>query len=507
MAVVSSLSFTFLLSSAFVARPTGQARTVRLLAEALRIDHGRTGMGIGRACIIEHCSRPKVQGSVGQPDLAGSLNQSLLVIELCAGYPPPRRKSFLLLYCGCVLAAITPHKSSRRFPFPLRDISDAVGYPAAEVDLLRRVRPGVGSRAEGIQFAAGDPESGPSLSLEFGPRADVRFPYRLVLPSVLFRDFALHAVFRPYRAGRDLPEEVGFARSLSRAEHEADEEFLFAVLNPSETVVQLGLALGDGDSRVTLYYTDVSMHLTSQRLAEVGVFPTSPPLLCKKQTNLRSALRLSVTATGNEVSLQLLNCTTLEDVRLAQHVTRIPKELAFDGASTLYLSQAGPILGGRFVGRLQTLRLFSVPVLVPLCQDTIGFQGEKGEPGAKGEPAALAGIDPDLLFPQVRKETKETKDAEAGEDIQVLQVLQDLRDHLVPRYDDSTDDDYDVSVADVASSRRQVVTWKDLESLLKSSALMAPGTLAFVLDSEAFLIKVSRGWRQLPVSPRYAEPS
>lgn len=66
------------------------------------------------------------------------------------------------------------------------------GYPAAEVDLLRRVRPGVGSRAEGIQFAAGDPESGPSLSLEFGPRADVRFPYRLVLPSVLFRDFALH---------------------------------------------------------------------------------------------------------------------------------------------------------------------------------------------------------------------------------------------------------------------------------------------------------------------------
>ncbi|KAM7282077.1 hypothetical protein ISCGN_002233 [Ixodes scapularis] len=180
---------------------------------------------------------------------------------------------FLLLYCGCVLAAITPHKSSRRFPFPLRDISDAVGYPAAEVDLLRRVRPGVGSRAEGIQFAAGDPESGPSLSLEFGPRADAKFPYRLVLPSVLFRDFALHAVFRPYRAGRDLPEEGGFARGLSRAEHEADEEFLFAVLNPSETVVQLGLALGDGDSRVTLYYTDVSMHLTSQRLASFRLPP------------------------------------------------------------------------------------------------------------------------------------------------------------------------------------------------------------------------------------------
>ncbi|XP_040066355.1 uncharacterized protein LOC120839999 [Ixodes scapularis] len=149
-------------------------------------------------------------------------------------------------------------------------------------------------------------------------RADAKFPYRLVLPSVLFRDFALHVT-----------------------EHEADEEFLFAVLNPSETVVQLGLALGDGDSRVTLYYTDVSMHLTSQRLASFRLPPQA--------TGSHGWLRLSVTATGNEVSLQLLNCTTLEDVRLAQHVTRIPKELAFDGASTLYLSQAGPILGGRFV--------------------------------------------------------------------------------------------------------------------------------------------------------------
>ncbi|CAN8002600.1 unnamed protein product, partial [Ixodes hexagonus] len=386
--------------------------------------------------------------------------------------------SSLLLYCGCVVAAGTSHKSSRRFPFPLRDISDALGYPAAEVDLLRRVRPGVDASAEGIRFAAGDPESGPSLSLEFGPRADARFPYRLVLPSVLFRDFALHAVFRPYRAGRDQPGDVGFSRGLSQAEREAGEEFLFAVLNPSETVVQLGLALGDGDTRVTLYYTDVSMHLTSQRLASFRLPPQA--------TGSHGWLRLSVTATGNEVSLQLLNCTTLEDVRLAQHVTRIPKELAFDGASTLYLAQAGPILGGRFVGRLQTLRLFSVPVLVPLCQDTIGFQndaapapwseplehrqplrkpaetepwkrsvnvtapqsikgekgdmgrqgppgyqgvkGEKGEPGAKGEPAVLAGIDPDLLFPQ---ETKATRDAEAEGGIQ---VPLDRQDHPAPRY-------------------------------------------------------------------------
>lgn len=58
---------------------------------------------------------------------------------------------------------------------------------------------------------------------------------------------------------------------------------------------------------------------------------------------------VSVTATGNEVSLELLNCSTLEDVRLTQHVTRIPKELVFDKASTLYIAQAGPIVAGRFV--------------------------------------------------------------------------------------------------------------------------------------------------------------
>ncbi|KAL3211139.1 hypothetical protein MRX96_000824 [Rhipicephalus microplus] len=244
-------------------------------------------------------------------------------------------------------------------PFPLRDISAAVGYPAAEVDLLRRVRPNPAS-PETVRFAAGDPESGPSLALEFGPRADVKFPYRLLLPAALFRDFALHAVFRPATAHY----ASGHAAAVTASSSIQDEQFLFAVVNPSETLVQLGLAVSRDASHAT---------------------------------GPHGWIRLSLTATGNQLNLEMLNCSTLQDVRMAQHVTRIPKELVFDHASTLYLAQAGPILGGTFLGRIQTLRLFSVPVLVPLCQDTLGYQNdasrvpwmERAEPhGSQDKPAS-----------------------------------------------------------------------------------------------------------------------
>lgn len=72
--------------------------------------------------------------------------------------------------------------------------------------------------------------------------------------------FPSQAVFRSSRANLFRDDHLG-----PELDSVDVEEFLFAVLNPSETVVQLGLAL-TGDSRLTLYYTDVSMHITSQRL-------------------------------------------------------------------------------------------------------------------------------------------------------------------------------------------------------------------------------------------------
>ena len=65
----------------------------------------------------------------------------------------------------------------------------------------------------------------------------------------------------------------------------AEGGFLFAVLNPLETVVQLGVQLtpgADGDTNVTLLYTDSEVHFTSQRLAtfavpDIQVSPAATP--------------------------------------------------------------------------------------------------------------------------------------------------------------------------------------------------------------------------------------
>ncbi|XP_064480018.1 collagen alpha-1(XV) chain-like [Ornithodoros turicata] len=270
----------------------------------------------------------------------------LVAICLLAGSAEPRR-----------------HQRTRRFPFPLVDISDMVGFPAAEIDLLRRVRPGTETPTEELRYVPGDPDSGLSVAFGIGPKADVKFPYRLILPSVMFRDFALHAIFHPDIYNHFLRDTFGI---------DGSEQYLFAVVNPSETVVQLGLRLdsaAEGDpGKVTLLYTDVTMHVASQELTTF--------VLPKEAVGKHGWLRFSLTLTGNNVTLQILNCTTLEDIQMTHEISRIPKELPFDPASTLYIGQAGSIIGGRFVGAIQALRLFSIPALAPLCQDSSGFQGD-----------------------------------------------------------------------------------------------------------------------------------
>ncbi|KAL1445374.1 hypothetical protein MTO96_045060 [Rhipicephalus appendiculatus] len=519
------------------------------------------------------------------------------------------------VFVFCIMAAelATSQRSTRSLPFPLRDISAAVveyrsafderraGYPAAEVDLLRRVRPsGSAASPETVRFAAGDPESGPSLALEFGPRADVKFPYRLLLPAALFRDFALHAVFRPATAHY----ASGHAAEVPSSSIQ-DEQFLFAVVNPSETLVQLGLAVSRDASHVSLYYTDVSMHLGSQRLATFR--------LPKQATGPHGWIRLSLTATGNQLSLELLNCSTLQDVRMAQHVTRIPKELVFDHASTLYLAQAGPILGGTFLGRIQTLRLFSVPVLVPLCQDTLGYQndasgvpwaervephgsqdkpasetepwkrsaepglkGEKGDEGARG-PRGLIGLKGDKGEPGIKGEPGEK--ARRAILVVVGSVVVPVPPgppgppgafvkaeslHRPPRYErgppgqkgecgppgppgppgapglpmpwvDATRSILEEHKARVVRSNvrrpifcaqtripttvtippvpemgpmmRKTVAWRDAASFLKSASSQPAGSLAYVMESDELLVKLSQGWRRLMWSEASASAS
>nr|XP_050029372.1 collagen alpha-1(XVIII) chain-like [Dermacentor andersoni] len=498
------------------------------------------------------------------------------------------RYVFTVFVCFMAAQVATSQRSTRSLPFPLRDISAAVGYPAAELDLLRRVRPsGSAASPETVRFAAGDPESGPSLALEFGPRADVKFPYRLLLPAALFRDFALHAVFRPAAS------HPGSGHAEAPSGSIEDEQFLFAVVNPSETLVQLGLAVSRDASHVSLYYTDVSMHLGSQRLATFR--------LPKQATGPHGWIRLSMTATGNQLSLELLNCSTLQDVRMAQHVTRIPKELVFDHASTLYLAQAGPILSGKFLGRIQTLRLFSVPVLVPLCQDTLGYQndasgvpwveraephgsrdkpasetepwkrsaepglkgekgdegprgprgliglkGDKGEPGSKGEPGAS--FKREDFIPEKGekgdpgrrgKRGRPGPPGPAGPPGTVMKAeslhrptryekgppgqkgecgppgppgppgapglpmpwVDATRSILEERKDEDSDYGDEPPLPEMGPMTRKTVAWRDAASFLKAASSQPVGSLAYVMESDELLVKLSQGWRRLAIGP------
>ncbi|KAF7418435.1 hypothetical protein HZH68_001088 [Vespula germanica] len=148
----------------------------------------------------------------------------------------------------------------------------------------------------------------------FRPGSEVKQPYRLYLPEKLPAEFTLLAIFKP----------ISFRTS-----------YLFAVLNPFETVVQLGIRISDGpgsNQNISLVYTNSDEHSHSEEVAKFTV-----PKLTKKWSKI--VIKVSVT----DVTLYL-NCHEMA----RQKVTRIPLELVFDTASTLYMAQAGPHIQERY---------------------------------------------------------------------------------------------------------------------------------------------------------------
>ncbi|XP_069696749.1 collagen alpha-1(XV) chain-like [Periplaneta americana] len=149
------------------------------------------------------------------------------------------------------------------------------------------------------------------------PGSDVKSPYRLFIPEKLYGEFSIIATVRP---------------------NTREGGFLFSVVNPLETVVQLGVQIAPagpsqpGNVNISLLYTDVNSHFASQTIASFVV-----PSFVKKWT--RFALRV----TADNVTL-FFNCHEYDTV-----VTkRTPQELVFDSASTLYVGQAGPLIKGAF---------------------------------------------------------------------------------------------------------------------------------------------------------------
>ncbi|XP_054711267.1 collagen alpha-1(XV) chain-like [Uloborus diversus] len=184
----------------------------------------------------------------------------------------------------------------------------------------------------GVDFSIG-PDGFPAFRLD--PEADIKAPYRLHLPPSLFRNFAIGVTLKP---------------------NTPHGGYIFAVVNPTETVVQLGLKLSASDestANLTLYYTDVDMHLTSQAIVTF-VVPDFVGLWT----------RLAIRVKENNISLYY-NCEEFSTTM----IRRIPKSLVFDTASTLYIGQGGTILNAHYQGGLQELKIYNKPRVAEIYCD------------------------------------------------------------------------------------------------------------------------------------------
>nr|NP_001163363.1 multiplexin, isoform L [Drosophila melanogaster]ACZ94634.1 multiplexin, isoform L [Drosophila melanogaster] len=174
----------------------------------------------------------------------------------------------------------------------------------------------------GIEF--GEAEDG-FPAFRFLQTADVKSPYRMLLPEKLY-EFAILITFRQ--------------SSLKGG-------YLFSVVNPLDTVVQLGVHLSPvvkNSYNVSLVYTQADQNI-GRKLASFGV--------------------AHVPDKWNSIALQVLSDKVSFyydcELRNTTLVTREPIELVFDSASTLYIGQAGSIIGGKFEGYLEKINVYGNP--------------------------------------------------------------------------------------------------------------------------------------------------
>ena len=176
-----------------------------------------------------------------------------------------------------------------------------------EVDLMNAVQVPV-QESQDVGYTIGI-DRYPAFS--FSSASNVELPAKQLFYPELWADFSLSAVFQPQRP------EGGF---------------IFAVVSPSGTLVQLGLRIADGgpdSSKVQLYYTDHrGAPSESMVIAEFAVQPALNG----------SWNRLSMKVKGDHVTL-LVECSPQGSVTVANRVRDLPLQ---DG-STFYLAQAGPL--------------------------------------------------------------------------------------------------------------------------------------------------------------------
>lgn len=120
-----------------------------------------------------------------------------------------------------------------------------------EYDLIRAIK--IPFEDQKTQFFDKGLDGFPAFGLL--PGSDVKVPYRIVLPEKLYPEFTIQATVK-----------------LSSQ----DGGFLFAVVNPLETVVQLGVQITptlekSSHSNFSLFYTDANTHFSSEIIASFDV--------------------------------------------------------------------------------------------------------------------------------------------------------------------------------------------------------------------------------------------
>lgn len=179
------------------------------------------------------------------------------------------------------------------------------------------------SKYAGIEFEPGE-DGFPAF--KFLPTADVKSPYQVLLPEKL-SEFAIIITYRQ--------------TSLKGG-------YLFSVVNSLDTVVQLGVHLSPvvkNSYNVTLVY--------AQPDQTVGRKLASFPVEHKPDKWNSIAFQVFSDKVVFYYDCQPVNTTT---------VVRDPLELAFASAATLYIGQAGSIIGGNYEvssagGQLNVLNL------------------------------------------------------------------------------------------------------------------------------------------------------
>ncbi|XP_030572386.1 collagen alpha-1(XV) chain isoform X8 [Drosophila novamexicana] len=232
----------------------------------------------------------------------------------------------------------------------------------------------------GIEFAEGE-DGFPAFKLL--STADVKSPYQMLLPEKLY-EFAILITYRQ--------------SSLKGG-------YLFSVVNPLDTVVQLGVHLSPvvkNSYNVTLVYAQPDQS-AGRKLASFAV--------------------AHVPDKWNSIAFQVYSDKVVFYydciLRNTTTVVRDPFELVFASASVLYIGQAGSIIGGHFEGYLEKIYVYGNPdaiaiqcmsppkptVAVPTATDIFddsglqapgqtqltherpyrGIKGEKGDRGPKGD--------------------------------------------------------------------------------------------------------------------------